>query len=723
MRLRHRFLTSFLLTGCCWFGAAECARAQGSELAPLPPGTEITADSLEYLQDKKLMIGSGNVVVKQGNDSLSADYMTLQTETQDAYARGNVVYRRGTTVWQGQELKYNLKTRKGDFGEFSSVVPPYYITAKESKRISTNEMLLTDVTLTTCAGDNPEYMIRAREARLIDGNRLRAKGVTMKYRGLPFFYLPSLARKLDAHDTWFEFVPGYSSRNGAYLLSAYNFRLGRQALGTTHLDYRANRGWAGGQDFAWKGTNDLWNGNFSAYYADDQDPFKDADEEALYGDIEDNERYRLKLSDFHTITERDYLITELNYLSDPNVVKDFFDDEYRAETIPENRISLTHRGDNYSAGILLNKRLNDFYENVDRLPEVNFDLQRVRVGETPFYYETENTAAQLERVFPEGSTVDDYDATRVDSLHTFYYPTRQFDFLTLIPRAGYRGTYYSDTFASNNVITTSLITDTNGVTSLSTNRTTVFEQGGSDIRNLYELGFETSFKGHRTWNDVIVLGQDDGFRHIAEPFANYTYVPEPNLRPFELPQFDSVDTLDRRNDVKFGIRNKFQTKRRGSVHDLMDFNIYTTYRLDPEDYEEDFAPISFDNEFRIWDWLPIDFDGSYDQYESEFQAFNTEITYLADDTSSLSLEYRYLRDLQDQAAVELILFPNAKWSFQFYQRYDIDNNRLDEHEYFVQRRTDCLGYGVGFRQTDNDYQVWVRLFLLAFPESNIKLGQ
>ncbi|MFH0909422.1 MAG: LPS assembly protein LptD [bacterium] len=723
MRLRDHLLTTFLVTACCWLSPMNRAQAQSGEAAPLPPGTKITADSLEYLQDRKLMIGTGNVVVNQGADTLSADYMTLQTETQDAYARGNVVYRRGTTVWQGQELKYNLKTRKGDFGEFSSVVPPYFITARESKRISTNEVLLKDVTITTCAGDNPEYMIRAREARLIDGNRIRAKGVTLRYRGVPFFYLPKLARRLDAHDTWFEFVPGYSSRNGLYLLSAYNFRMGRQALGTTHLDYRSNRGWGAGQDFAWKATNDLWSGNFSAYYADDDEPFKDENEEALYKAVEDNQRYRLKLSDFHTLAERDYVITELNYLSDPNVVKDFFDDEYRAETQPENRISLTHRGDRYSAGILLNKRLNDFYENVDRLPEVNFDLQRVRVGESPIYYETENSAAQLEKVFPDSALLDDYDATRVDSRHTFFYPTRQFEFLTLIPRAGYRGTYYSDTFQSNDLVTTTLVTDTNGVTTVTTNRTPVFEAGGSDVRSLYEVGFETSFKAHRTWNDVIVLGQDDGFRHIAEPFANYTYVPEPNLRPFDLPQFDSVDQLDRRNDVRFGVRNKFQTKRRGRVHDLMDFNLFTTYRLDPEPIEEDFADISFDAEFRIWDWLPIDFDGSYDQYNSEFSRFNSQITYLADDQSSASLEYRYQRDVQDQAAVELVLFPNAKWSFQFYQRYDIDNNRLDEHEYFVQRKTDCLGYGIGFRQTDSDYQVWVRLFLLAFPDSNIKLGQ
>ena len=326
MRFRYNVLTVFFVAVCGLLAPAMRGLAQDAGV-PLPPGTEVTADSLEYLQDKKLMIGTGNVVVKQGADTLSADYMTLQTETQDAYARGNVVYRRGANVWQGQELKYNLKTRQGDFGQFNASIFPYFITAKSSKRISTNEMLLNDVTITTCAGDDPEYMIKAREARLIDNNRIKAKGVTLNYRGLPFFYLPKLARRLDAHDTWFEFVPGYSSRNGFYLLSAYNFRMGRQALGTTHVDYRSNRGFGVGQDFAWEATNELYSGNFSAYYADDDEPFKNAEEEAQYGAVEDNERYRLKLSDFHTVSERDYLITELKDLSDQNVVKEFVDEE------------------------------------------------------------------------------------------------------------------------------------------------------------------------------------------------------------------------------------------------------------------------------------------------------------------------------------------------------------------------------------------------------------
>jgi hypothetical protein len=33
-----------------------------------------------------------------------------------------------------------------------------------------------------------------------------------------------------------------------------------------------------------------------------------------------------------------------------------------------------------------------------------------------------------------------------------------------------------------------------------------------------------------------------------------------------------------------------------------------------------------------------------------------------------------------------------------------------------------VGYGLGFKQVDDDEQVWFRFWLLAFPDSNVDLG-
>jgi LPS-assembly protein len=413
--MRHFYILAFGILALSGVWAAEVGAPAEPATEVGPGGLDITADRLEYEAQQKLMVGTGNVVVRDGGDELRADYMTVQTETEDVYARGNVVFRREGKIWRGQEFRYNLKTKQGDFGEFIAYSAPYYITAKDSQRISENEYHLKDVTLTTCGGDNPEVAIHAREARLVDGNKLRAKGVVFYAGPVPFFYLPKLNRKLSSHPRYFEVVPGYSSRMGGYLLTAYNYPVADRVRGATHVDYRSKRGFGVGQDFTWDNTNDTINGEFKAYYADDNEPFDSPDEEAEDSGLVDNERYRIKLNHFQSFTPRDYMIADINYLSDPDIIEDFFDDEFRHETQPENRFTLTHRADKFTAGLLLNKRLNDFYENVDRVPELSLSASRQRLGDSGFYYESENYASQLERVFPEDSGLDDYDALRLDT--------------------------------------------------------------------------------------------------------------------------------------------------------------------------------------------------------------------------------------------------------------------------------------------------------------------
>jgi LPS-assembly protein len=726
------------MAGLLLVGGLEIARAQlpfegvkGTEASAAPSGEiDIQADSLEYLSDKKLIIGTGNVVVREGADLLQADYVTVQRETRDVYARGNVVMRRAGTVWQGEELRYNLTTRQGDFGEFQAFVDPYYVRAEDSKRYGETNYLLQGVTITTCDGETPDFSFRAREARLENGTQLRARGVMMYFGAVPFFWLPKLNRNLAAHDTYWQFVPGYSSRNGAYLLSAYNYRLTKSFKGITRVDVRSEKGVGLGQEFEWKSrTNDLpYEGAIRGYYIDDQKPFRTDEEEEREKALVDNERYRLKLTHNRSYTARDYLISELNYVSDPEMIKDFFDEEYRSSVQPENRVSLAHRGDQYTAGLLLNTRLNDFYENVNRLPELSLDATRQELGDSGVYYESRNSASWLERVFPEDDDDEDYDAFRIDSGHTLYYPTRHFGFLNVTPRAGYRGTYYSDTFSSSTVSNDVVLTDSNGVVSVTNEIKDVVTAEGAAVRHVYELGFETSFKAFRAWEDVIVLDGGDGLRHVAEPYLAHTYIPEPNYTPDQLPQFDSVDELDKRHDLRIGMRNKLQTRYNKVPDDIVDLNVYTYYRIEKDEEDEDFSNVFFDGELRLSRKMPIDFDGDYDPYEGEFRTFNTQVAYLLDDASTIGLEYRYRVDDQNLIALETVLFPNARWSFQAYGRWDTEADGLQEHSYYVQRRSACLGYGLGFRQIvgdedeKDDNQVWFQFWLLAFPESSIKLG-
>jgi lipopolysaccharide assembly outer membrane protein LptD (OstA) len=687
------------------------------------PPLDIVADSLNYYAEKNLMVGTGNVKVTDRGDTLTADYMSVQTETLEIYAKGNVIYRRGSNIWKGEELRYNMKTRQGDFGSFTAYHDPFYITAEGSKRVSSNEYQLTNVELTTCEGDDPAVSIKAKEAKIV-GNRVHAKGVTFYALGfVPYMYLPSYSRSLEPHERFFQFVPGYSSRSGGFLLTAYNYKLTSNLRGITHLDYRSKRGVGYGQDFKWRDReNENYEGIVQGYYLNDDDPLEGPESEGRTPENVEEERYRLRLAHFQRFSTRDYMTAEANYLSDEYILQDFFNKEYRYQVQPENRVTLTHRGDNYTAAIQLNKRLNDFYENVDRLPELSLDLPRQQIGDSGFYYESQNSAAYLEKVFPDDTIAEGYDAFRIDSGHTVYYPTRNFGFLNIIPRAGIRETYYSSTYASSTETNILILTDSNGVATVTNEVRNLITDSGSDLRNIYQLGWEGSFKSFKTWDDYIVIGEGDGLRHVAEPYLDHTYQAKPNLLPEELPQFDDVDTLVKRNDILLGMRNKLQTRRQKQTVDLIDLNVFSYYYIEKTETSNDFSDLFWDADTLLYNWLPIEFDGSYDFYESQLDTFSTQIGYLMEDESKLAVEYRYRRDEQSLLGVNLSLFPHDRWSFEIGFRSDYEFDGLEEQSYFVKRNGACVGWGLGFKEVDEDQQVWLQVWLTALPDSMIDVG-
>ena len=560
---------------------------------------------------------------------------------------------------------------------------------------------------------------------MINQNTIVARGVVFYVGPVPIFYVPKWTRNIKGDKTDIDFVPGYGTRVGAYLLTAFNYQMDCGVTASTHLDYRAKRGVGVGQDFSWGDSELPYRGALKTYYANDKSPMEkrsEREQENLDG-LVDSDRYRIRLSDVHNLSTRDYAMTELNYLSDPAVIEDFFDDEYRHNAQPENRVSLVHRADKFSAGLTFNKRLNDFYDNVDRLPEVTLNVPRMQLGESPFYYESLNAASFLKKEFAEKSGEDSYDAFRFDSGHKVFYPTKHFGFLNVIPRVGYRGTYYSKTFEQNTVTNLTTVTDTNGLVSTTNEVVTMTDDTGSDLRNLYELGFETSFKAFGLLNNDWISRDDQGLRHVIQPYTDYTYVPEPNLLPDQLPQFDGVDTLGKRNDLLLGVRNKLQTKRKGVVHDLVDMNLWSTYFLEPEGDANDFSDIFFKTKLRLVDWLPIDFKGAYDEYENNLDNFDTQVAVIWPDKTRLAVDYRYAFDSYDQVAAELTLFPNWAWSMSAYGRYSLESSVIEEHAYFVEHKGRCVGWGVGCRQIDADLQFWFRVWLTAFPKSNVALGR
>lgn len=721
-----------------WVASAACGQQPvvqprpGAALTAAPAAglIDIQADDLSYDAARRLVIARGNVKVTRGTDSVAADYAEVDTTAEQVHARGNIVIQYLGNQWQGQEATYNFKTGAGDFGAFEAYAPPYYITAADSRRLSLNMTELSGVTLSTCEPGDSEYSVRASSASLENNRILRAKNVRFHLGPVPFFWFPYVKANLDSFAN-FEFTPGYSSDMGAFLLTAYNYPLNDVFATHTHFDVRQKRGLGVGEDLSWKDPAGDYAGQLRLYYANDRNPWRDEAERVEREALIDSNRYWLRLQDRHNLTDRDYLISGLNYVSDPWMLSDFFDDEYQKNVQPENRVTLSHNGGRYTAGVGLNLRLNDFYGNVNRLPEVFFNVNRQQILDTPLFYESDNTLSYLDRVYPDGSTSEDYNAFRLDTRHMVYWPTRPFGFLSLIPRAGYRGTYYSKTRESSTVTNVVAVTNAAGQVVGTTNVAETLVRDGSAVwRNLPELGMETSFKAFGDlYRGPTGLEEDEDLRHIAEPYANYTLRLEPNVLPEELWQFDAVDQLDERNDLLLGMRNYLQTKRRGGPHNLVYADVFTTLLMDPAEDEDALNDIGFKFELRPWSWFSWDFDGTYDTQDSGILTFNTQAQVSQPELYTFGLDYRFKRDTRQAIAGDLTLFPEQRWSARVYARMDLEESNLEEHSYYLVHRTRCLGLGLGVRIRpeqasggDDDYTVWFRIWPLALPNFASAIG-
>jgi lipopolysaccharide assembly outer membrane protein LptD (OstA) len=721
-------------------GCRAVAQDAPADTAAVEGGIDAWGEQLNYDRAAGVITATGRAVVRRGNVELRADYVRVNVITEEAYAAGNVVLRRGEEVWRGRQLEYNFKTQQGVAEGVSGVAEPFrLLETPRAERIGANTFRVLDGKVTTCTNAYPHchFHVRAREVTIVPGEYVKGRGARWYFGSVPVMYLPYWKRRFNADDGW-RFRPGYSSRWGAFLLSSYGYPLSSNLSARTHVDYRTKRGAAVGQDVKWKDRGGRWYGDVSLYYADDREPLEDY-EDPLTSDI-DPERYRILLRHQAALSPRDSFIGQAQWLSDRDMREDFFEREYRQNRQPENFLSYMHRQDRWTAGVLLRARLNDFYTEVNRLPEVSLDLLRQPLGSSGVYYESQSAAAFLEKVFADDAA-GDYGSVRLDSEHRVFYPVKCFGFLNLVPRAGVRGTYYSETPRVERSVTVREYAVTNLVAGETgdpvpvvtfrreTNTLENVVDDGAAFRDQFELGLETSFKAFKTWQTAA----GDPRRHIVEPYANYYFYSEPSELPSDLYSFDETDALTELHGVRFGVRNKLQCKRGGRPFDLLDVDVYTRYRFEYPEDQEAMDRVFMDAELRPFDWLSIDVDGILDLEASTLEQFNTQVRLRPGERWRTSLEHRYADARSNLFNYDVTYLPNRDWAFNLFGRYEFEESRMEEQGGYVQRNLDCLSLRTGMSMlpgytrsdgadVEDEWRFMVQFWLTAFPDKNVGTG-
>src|SRR5213079_1234770 len=214
-------------------------------------------------------------------------------------------------------------------------------------------------------------------------------------------------------------------------------------------------------------------------------------------------RYRASLEDHTDFTSNIYAIVDVTKLSDAFLMQDFYQSEFRINPVPDNVVSIAKTDPFYTLTAIARFQANDFFEQTERLPEVVLDIKRHALFGGPIFYEGETGMADLHRNFADGSGFENYSTVRLDTFHQLLYPNTYFGWLSIVPRAGFRETYYDQTRDLGKTLFTAdpnpllpefLLPDPTLAMHL--------QRGRYKLRTIFNTGSEASFKISQSWEDV-----------------------------------------------------------------------------------------------------------------------------------------------------------------------------------------------------------------------------
>ena len=723
---------------------------------------EVQADSYEFEPDSGRAVGSGDVELHYGQLYVRADHVEVDTRSGAFRARGNIEVQRGVFVWQGDKLSGNYRTAELDFGSYEAALGEVFFRGESGRRSPDGRVSFGPVTLSTCeylASDPPHahYTLSADRVVYYPNGLFKAYDVWYKLGGLPVFYLPVVWSDTKSGGAGgVEISPGYDSEWGPYILTSKSWPLGANGETTMMLDLRANNGVAVGNETLLRapGRETF----LHVYGMDDQDPPETTAGFNRRFEVED-QRYRLKLSHRQSFSRRLDFRLQLEAMSDIDMLEDWYEDEYDRLQQSTSFADLTYSGDNFDLSLRARPRVNDFYSVVERLPELRLSIPRHPAGVAGILYEADMSAAHLEMKWrdfdrPRGPGLldpEDYETWRVDMLHMVYRPFRLGALGQLIPRAGLRLTYYdnsSDTALTPDDLSALHEADDPNRSTGGPAIVNYDEDGGSRTRVVGEVGLEWRQKFTRIWPELHSQKWGiDGLRHVVEPYANYTYIPEPSEEREHLYFFDHIDRITEQNMVRVGVKQRWQTRRNRRIYTLASLDSYADFHFEAEDEREHAGDLGIDAELSPQAGVSLKAYLLGDMGEGSLNRATVALRVGDPDVWESELGYSFQNDYTSHTLLSMgSTFDNhyaqrwlsrrflksnyLRWINRFritdrmdgrvHLEYDADADELALQSYEIIRDLHCWMGSLGVQEEEGDIRLMLMFYLKAYPEVRIE---
>lgn len=518
-------------------------------------------------------------------------------------------------------------------------------------------------------------------------------------------------------------LPGSKSIWGSYLRNRYGVLLGNRRVehgmpvadyvATGLLDYRSRRGYAGGfelEDERMHDKNPDATG-LAIYYASDRQPDINPTRKKrapIKGD-----RYRIALQaawELPKVTTSDTLwslTVNSTLVSDPYMLRDFFEDISRVDDKPDNAVWVTRRGKMDQAQLLARFSPNDGY-STDRRAELSYYRVRTPVGNSRIYYETRNSAGVIsQRITPEQrvlyqSRIDNLryadmreyykrllnttEYFRVNTTHEISSSMSILRFLNVTPKAGagYSGYYGVD-----------------GV--------------GADNRWLGYTAVDFDIKFHRTFQNVRIpaLGIY-GITHIFHPYATLSHasissskdsVPQVDMwsnklgsstinpMPLDLMGFTGVDGWGTWTIWRLGTRNTFSTHYDGETRTLLDWDLFLDYNITNPNTDSTFSNLFSTITLYPFRQIKINLETQTPTIRDGdgFYQYNTSMSLIPLPWFEATMGHRFIKDHPIQRDANQVytranLRLSERYTASTYVSWDLESHRMPIQQYSLFRK-------------------------------------
>jgi LPS-assembly protein len=726
---------------------ASARLIQGEIKTPENAPIEITSTG-ETTYENGLATARDNVAIHIGNTDIYADYAQYNPATHDVELRGHVRIYRDVSLYIAESGVYNTETKKLRAITGRTESQPYFLTGAHVTSISDNAYLIQDGTFTTHDSPKADFRLHARKIRVYEGDRVIFMNVTAYVGKVPIFWWPYLYQSLDREFS-FTVSPAYYSTWGPSLLTQVTFPITDNIEARLRLNYYGRRGPAiGFEPIINYGKDESSTAKLKTFLIEDQNP--DINQTNIPRQGVSDGRYRLSLEDRTNFTDDIYGIANITRLSDQYVMQDFFQGEFRIDPVPDNVVALTKTDPFYTLTAIERFQANEFFTTTERSPEVVLDVKRHALFGGPIFYEGETGFANLRLQFPEGAGFENYGTDRFDTFHQLTFPNTYFGWLSIVPRVGYRGTYYGKTW---DLGSTTFVPPSNPLVPdfilPPPTLANPVKFDGDTFRSVFDTGAEASFKISRTWENVQSRAFGlDGLMHVIQPFTNFSYVKEDGPNPtsilaldrfqpstqlpeIDFPQFTTIDTIDDWTVWRVGVRNRLKTRRDDQTITWFELDTYLDVNFNNPFDRTEYSNLFNNIRFTPLPWVSLSVNSQVPAFDKGFTEVDTVATVQPLANLQFNVAHRYLNGNPFFQNSSLFVVGgycrlNDNWSIGVQEQYEATTGLLEEQRYSVYRDLTSWVASFGGVIRDNsgvkEYGLLFTVTLKAFPKFGFDLN-